>query len=87
MSGKKPPIFAVVDAVAAKKGVSAEDLPPISESVDPDALDRLVTEAKTSLHIEFQYLEYHVTITATGDVEVAELDADATEMSSQPGHC
>jgi hypothetical protein len=87
MSGDKPPVLAVVNAVAAKRGVSTEELPPLRESVDPDALDRLVTEANSLLQIEFQYLEYHVTVTGTGEVEIASHDSDAGDTSSQPGRC
>ena len=35
------PSEAVVDAVAAVSGTEPEDLPPLYDSIDPDALDQL----------------------------------------------
>jgi hypothetical protein len=83
----KSPVFAVLNAVAAKEGVSVVNLPPINKSVDPDALETLVTETKSSVRIEFQYLEYQVTITATGDIEIDEIDSDDADVTAQSGCC
>lgn len=71
---------AVVEAVAAVKGVSPTDLhPPLYAVVDPDALDELVSSLyccpdESTGHVTFPYGGYEVTVSADG-VSVAEAES------------
>lgn len=75
----------VVEAVADAKGVSTTDLrTPLYAVVDPDALDDLVVSmncwsGESAGHVTFSYSGYEVTVSADGDVSLAESDAQETE--------
>lgn len=62
---------AVVQAVAAAAETSPEELPPLTDVVDPDALDVLFSSTGTSGSIRFRYAGYHVTVFSDGTVTVA----------------
>lgn len=65
----------VLEAVAAAEDVSALELtPPLSDVVDPDALERLFASTDTADRalgrIQFSYSGYEVTVAGDGSVRV-----------------
>ena len=60
----QPITAAVVDAVATTAGTDPIELPPLYDSVDPDALDTLFERQRegTDLEIAFSYTGYRVVI-------------------------
>lgn len=66
---------AVVYAVAEAEDVSPLELTPLTYAIDPDALNAFVVslaEKQDTLtgHIEFEYREHTVTVTADGSISV-----------------
>jgi len=66
----------VVEVVAETSDKDALELPPLYESIDPDALDALV-DAMTNGEISFTYTDNRVTIDSDGTVSV-DPDGDVT---------
>jgi hypothetical protein len=66
------PLDAVVAAVAERSGVSETELPPLGESVDIDALERVLTDlSQTSpREVTFRYYDYTITVHAGGPIIV-----------------
>lgn len=64
----------VVAVVANDSNVDVLDLPPLFDSVDPDALDGLVRSMSDG-HVSFVYAGQTITVTSRGDVRVEELSA------------
>lgn len=61
----------VILSIAALEGVGPTELPPLAETVDPDALDRVFsssTEANGS--ISFEFAGYEVTVSSDGKLEI-----------------
>ncbi len=52
------PVLEIVDRVAKMEEQDPLDLPPLYDSVDPDALDRLSESSK----IQFEYIGYKITV-------------------------
>jgi len=70
-----PPSEAVLDAVAEREGVQAEELTPrLYEVIDPEALDRLFRG--TTCRVSFEYREYVVTVDYSGNVRVQPAESD-----------
>lgn len=66
---------AVLEALEEVTGTDRLDLPPLYETIDSDALDRLVasldgTDGDGPATIEFSYAGHRVTVTDDGDVSV-----------------
>lgn len=62
----------VIQEVAAKTGTDPLELPPLYETIDPDALDALVeSSGESGLQVEFQYADRHVVVDGTGGVGVS----------------
>lgn len=61
------PTHAIVDAVATVEDADFETLTPLNESVDPDALDRLISPTSDygADQIVFQYCGYDVLVSRT----------------------
>ncbi|WP_227380847.1 HalOD1 output domain-containing protein [Haladaptatus halobius] len=64
---EKPLATTIVERLAAHKDVSVDDLEPIYEYIDPDALEALIaprTDASDRIggQITFMYAGYHVTV-------------------------
>lgn len=74
----RAPSTAVVTAVAAVEDAAPTDLPPLYESIDPQALDRLVASAAgAELRLAFEYAGYQVTVHADGiDLHPGDAPAD-----------
>ena len=79
------PSLTVVETIAEREGVPAEELqPPLHDAVDADALDALVRSAsrdRERLTIEFSYCGY--TVRVTGDGEVSVLDPEPIDRSEK----
>lgn len=74
--GTSRPSMAVVTAVAKREGIDPGELrPPLWESIDPEALDRLFHDAQRDVTVEFEYRSYTVRIDETGAVTLREPDA------------
>ncbi|RQG97963.1 HalOD1 output domain-containing protein [Natrarchaeobius chitinivorans] len=73
-----PVSLAVIEAVAERDGVDPVSLPPLYESIPPDALDSLFddrsTDSERALAVEFAYHGYTVTITDDEGVRIVEAD-------------
>ncbi|WP_170977470.1 HalOD1 output domain-containing protein [Halorussus salinisoli] len=73
--GDESPTEAVVNAVAAARDCEPTDLPPLNDTIDPDALDGLFADtitgpAREGGRIVFEYGGCTVTLLGTGDVRV-----------------
>lgn len=58
---------AVVEAIAARKGVDQHELPPLNDAVDPDALNDIVSDwvsrpSNRDEYVKFQYDDYTVVL-------------------------
>jgi hypothetical protein len=62
----------IVELVAASEDIDPLELPPLSETIDPDALDRLFRN--TSGRLTFEYQSHTVTVEGNGGVEVVSVD-------------
>jgi hypothetical protein len=63
----------VVEEIASREGVDFTELPPLSRTVDGDALTKLLRSADgTDLTVEFSYCGYEVTVHGDGRVTVTE---------------
>ncbi|WP_233265006.1 HalOD1 output domain-containing protein [Halomarina oriensis] len=60
---------AVVDAVASAEGVPPRRLEPLYDTIDPDALDALVTD-DASVDVRFEYEWYTVRVHGEGRLEL-----------------
>lgn len=66
------PSTGVVQAVAAVRDVDPVELPPLNDHVDPDALDRLLTDdGDASVQVSFQYAGTEIYVRGSGAVEVS----------------
>lgn len=66
----------LIDAVAQLRDVSATELEPLYDTIDPEALDSLCrdVETETDLQISFQYEEYAVTVFGSGRIRLSKTD-------------
>jgi hypothetical protein len=71
------PSMAVVEAMADIRGTAPTALEPLVETVDPAAIDRLVTgDGAADRAIEFPYLDRIVTVRSRGVIEIRPVDGD-----------
>jgi hypothetical protein len=63
-------ITAVIDALADAKGVSPVELDPLYDSIDPDALSRLLSGADADLRVTFTHGQHRVQVSADGTITV-----------------
>ena len=71
----------VVTAVAKAASVEPMTLPPLYESIDPDALDKLLggglgRSRGYNGYVTFGYAEHSVTVHADGEIVVHEMDLE-----------
>lgn len=67
------PVYAVVSAIAEATGDDPlDELPPLHETIDPDALNSLFTSrsSTTVSQVSFQYAGYVVVVKGSGEVHV-----------------
>lgn len=61
------PTELIVETVAALSNTPVEELPPLYEALDPDALDQLFDHGNTqALKIRFQYQGFQITLDSDG---------------------
>lgn len=63
-------IITALERIAAREGCNPEDLPPLYQSVDAEALTR-VLESQPEIQVSFNYASYRVTV-KPGHVDVTE---------------
>ncbi len=73
--GDKSASTAVVRAVSTAKDVEPENLPPIYDYIDPEALDELFQKTnrrpiRGNTTVSFEYCGYTVAVRAVGTVEL-----------------
>jgi hypothetical protein len=61
----------VVEAVSAATETPVDELPPLYQVIDPDALDVLFSGRHTDGSVEFQYAGQTVTVSANRTVRVS----------------
>ena len=75
---------AVVTAIATKRGVEPTELPPLYESIDPDALDALFAPTRSGGprrgRLEFTYDGHEVAVDCGSDLEIT---IDGTPMAAE----
>lgn len=72
------PSIQIIRHVADEKEVSTEELAPLYETIDPDALDA-VLQSQTNRgagtgQVQFQYEGYNIVATSDGQIELTEHD-------------
>lgn len=65
----------IVEAVARSNGVNPTELPSLYETIDPDALDALVTshsdgKGKNDFSVQFTYADREVVVRSGEDLDV-----------------
>lgn len=70
------PSEAIILEIAEQTRVDPLDLPSLSDSFDPEALDRLV-QGPGSCRVTFEYTGYKVTVYETGCIAIDELENDS----------
>lgn len=70
----------IVRRVAEVEGVEPDELPPLYESIDPDALATLLESSAETMTVEFSYLDYRV-IVDNDAVTVHETERDPVSAS------
>jgi hypothetical protein len=65
----------VLEAVSAATGRAETDLPPLRDSVDPDALDTVLTGGQSPVTVSFRYADTDVVVSGNGAIEIR-VDAD-----------
>jgi len=65
-------VTAVVRAVATAEGQPIESLPPLADSINPDALTACITDSNTDGHVAFDYSGHRVVVDTDGTVTVDE---------------
>ena len=81
------PSVALVEAVASEAGCHPVDLPPLYDTLDPDALDRLFPLGGDG-ELVVCYQGYEVTLRAADDITVTELDGtdERSELAAGFSH-
>jgi len=65
----------VVEEVASREDVSALDLPPLYNSVDPDVLESLIEgRADEGSRFTFSYCDYTIAVDSEGSISVEEVN-------------
>lgn len=79
------PTTAIITTVAALADVPADELPPLYDSIDPDALDALFDSSsdRSDLRLSFSYFEYDVTVHQERDIVVTAVNRDANVTCTQ----
>ena len=80
--GSEPPTVAVVKAVAAATDRTPTGLPLLQNTLDPDALNTLLTREAASVTVSFQYAGTIVTVSGDGNIKI-HLNKDAREGANK----
>ena len=76
------PSMAIVRAVAETSDRAETELPPLQQTIEVDALDRLLTSDESSVTISFRYADYTVSASADGTFD---LQPDTTRADESQG--
>jgi len=79
--GLEPPSVAVVEAVAAATDRTPTELPLLQNTLNPDALNALLTRGAASVTISFQYAGVIVSASGDGIIKIR-IDKDPIERDS-----
>jgi len=76
----------IVEAVAETAGVDPLELPPLYETIDPEAIDTLIADSEASRStspdvIKFAYADHTVTVYGDQTVEVTDTVARNAEYT------
>jgi len=63
-------VTAVVRAVAVAEEQSTRALPPLADSINPDALTACIADSNTDGHVAFDYSSHRVVVDTDGTVTV-----------------
>jgi len=95
MDGSDTAVISIVETVAAASRTTVTDLPPLSEAIDPDALNALVDPESgptTTLSVSFDYAGHEVVVDRDGRVTVtngvereSEFDAQRPDVEPADG--
>ena len=80
--GSEPPTVAVVEAVAAATDRTPTGLPLLQNTLDPDALNALLTREAASVTVSFQYAGTIVSVSGDGNIKI-HLNKDAREGANR----
>ena len=68
---QREPSRQVIQAVADAENAEPPNLPkPLWQAIDTEALDRLISSNQHTTKIQFEYMNYDVTVTTSGDVRL-----------------
>lgn len=67
----RPVAIRIVERVAAAKGVRCDELTPLAEVVDSDALTDLTTSLPTAGEIALKYEGFTVTVNSDGQIRLS----------------
>lgn len=78
------PSLALVEAIAAIEETDPVDLEPIGNSIDMNAIDRIIHASNDDreTRITLSYQGYHVTISTAGVVELQPADSDTANPTT-----
>lgn len=71
----------VVQSVAASTDTDPLDLPPLYDTIDPDALAVSIHTLNVTMH--FQYADQFVTVRSDGTVDVADSSSSTCPMAER----
>lgn len=80
-SDSRSPSERVVRSVSIHADTDPLELPPLSHTVDPDALDVIIDSLEYGT-VEFQYAGYPVTIDSDGTVSVTEASESGLKQAN-----
>ncbi|MDS0477980.1 HalOD1 output domain-containing protein [Natrinema sp. 1APR25-10V2] len=60
----------VLERIAEKEGEDSLELPPLRNTIDPEALDNLFQSSLDDGEVVFSYHGYQVTVTADGQITI-----------------
>ena len=71
-------VIEVVREVADREGVQPTDLPPLYESINPDAIEAMISSVTPGAggSIEFTYVGYDIFVYADGEITVGTENRD-----------
>ncbi|WP_290818170.1 HalOD1 output domain-containing protein [Halovivax sp.] len=69
----------IVEQVAEQHDTSPEDLPPLYETIDSDALDALFDSTSESMRVTFTYCGYQIEITGNKQRRMINVQSNARE--------
>jgi len=83
--GCSEPSVTVIETVARIDETPVERLAPLSESVDPDALDDMFSDDSPDCRVQFRYEDYRITLIDGEELRVAPIEAHVeTKLAERP---